>query len=93
MIDFGCCAVGDPACDLVMAWTFFDDDSRQAFRSGLDLDEDTWARGRGWALWKAVITLAQAKHGSVDADVAARRWGWRVGPRRVMELVIADGGR
>lgn len=51
-------AVGDPACDLAIAWTFFKDENREAFRSTLSLDEDTWARGRGWALWKALITAA-----------------------------------
>ncbi len=93
VIDFGCSAVGDPACDLVMAWTFFTGDGREAFRGGLDLDDGTWARARGWALWKAVITLAQEKLGGADADDAARRWGWRVGPRQVVDLVVADSGR
>ena len=32
--------------------------SREAFRPALAVDADTWARGRGWALWKALITLA-----------------------------------
>lgn len=58
VIDFGGTAVGDPACDLVLAWTFFDDKSREIFKSTIDLDEDTWARARGWGLWKALITLA-----------------------------------
>ena len=58
VIDFGCCAVGDPACDLMLAWSFFDSAERAAFRAELPLDSDTWARGRGWALWKAAITLA-----------------------------------
>ncbi|HYD46399.1 MAG TPA: phosphotransferase, partial [Phenylobacterium sp.] len=58
VIDFGTSAVGDPACDLVIAWTLFEGESRAAFRAGLALDEATWARGRGWALWKALITLA-----------------------------------
>ncbi len=58
VIDFGCCGVGDPACDLVMAWTFFGPDERAAFRADLPLDSGTWARGRGWALWKALKSLA-----------------------------------
>lgn len=58
VIDFGTCAVGDPACDTVLAWTFLDGDSREAFRERLPVDHDTWVRGRGWALWKALITLA-----------------------------------
>jgi aminoglycoside phosphotransferase (APT) family kinase protein len=61
VIDFGCSGVGDPACDLTIAWTFFSGASRQAFRSSLRLDEPTWARARGWALWKALITLVASR--------------------------------
>lgn len=60
VIDFGNCAVGDPACDLVMAWTFFDDDARENFRSNLNLDSDTWQRGRAWALWKALFRMSRS---------------------------------
>lgn len=59
VIDFGCSAVGDPACDLVLAWTFFDGDSRDAFKNAAPSDPDLWARARGWALWKALITIAR----------------------------------
>jgi aminoglycoside phosphotransferase (APT) family kinase protein len=58
VIDFGCLAVGDPACDLVVAWTLLTGESREAFRAALPFDEDTWDRARGWALWKALITAA-----------------------------------
>ena len=54
VIDFGCMGVGDPACDLVIAWTLFSGESRQVFRETLALDDATWARARGWALWKAL---------------------------------------
>ncbi|VTR75483.1 aminoglycoside phosphotransferase family protein [Cellulomonas hominis] len=57
VIDFGCCGVGDPACDLVLAWTTFDDDARRLFRTATGADDGTWARAAGWALWKALITL------------------------------------
>jgi aminoglycoside phosphotransferase (APT) family kinase protein len=90
VIDFGCAAVGDPACDLVMAWTLFTDESREAFRSGLRLDDATWARGRGWALWKALITLARQKRGGENADEAARRFGWRIGPHAVITNILED---
>jgi aminoglycoside phosphotransferase (APT) family kinase protein len=56
VIDFGTSGVGDPACDLVIAWTFFSGDSRSAFREAVQQDTATWARARGWALWKALIT-------------------------------------
>ncbi|TDW94883.1 aminoglycoside phosphotransferase (APT) family kinase protein [Kribbella pratensis] len=56
VIDFGTSGVGDPACDLVIAYTFFSGSSRAAFRDAVDQDPGTWARARGWALWKALIT-------------------------------------
>ena len=57
VIDFGTCGVGDPACDLVIAWTLFAGKERDAFRSAVGLPEDAWARARGWALWKALVTV------------------------------------
>lgn len=60
VIDFGCLAIGDPACDLSVAWTLFEGGSRSAFRTALSVDDVTWARGRGWTLWKALITLAKS---------------------------------
>jgi len=58
VIDFGQLGIGDPACDLAIAWTFFKNESREVFRSTLPLDAGTWARGRAWALWKALIVAA-----------------------------------
>lgn len=58
VIDFGQLGVGDPACDLAIAWTLFRGESRNIFRSNLGLDVDSWNRGRGWALWKASIVAA-----------------------------------
>ncbi|WJK38936.1 aminoglycoside phosphotransferase family protein [Solwaraspora sp. WMMA2056] len=58
VIDFGTCGVGDPACDLAIAWTLLTSDGRQAFRARLSVDDATWARGRGWALWKTLATCA-----------------------------------
>jgi aminoglycoside phosphotransferase (APT) family kinase protein len=91
VIDFGCAAVGDPACDLVMAWTFFAGESAAVFRRGLPLDEATWARARGWALWKALVTLRNGERDGDDGgQAAARQFGWRYGPREVISGVIAD---
>lgn len=59
VIDFGTCGVGDPSCDLAIAWTLLTGDTRQAFRERLSVDEATWARGRGWALWKTLVAYAQ----------------------------------
>jgi len=90
VIDFGCSAVGDPACDLLIAWCFFSGKSRRAFRSLLPLDEAAWARGRGWALWKALVTLEGAHVRGSAGMGAARRMGWRWGPREVIDQVLAD---
>jgi aminoglycoside phosphotransferase (APT) family kinase protein len=57
VIDFGCLGVGDPACDLMIAWTLFSGESREAFRAVLSVDDATWARGRGWALSWALIFI------------------------------------
>ncbi len=59
VIDFGNLGVGDPACDLAIAWNWFDVGARNEFRSALPLDEGTWLRGRAWALWKALIVAAR----------------------------------
>jgi aminoglycoside phosphotransferase (APT) family kinase protein len=58
VIDFGTCGVGDPSCDLAVAWTLLTDDGRRAFRDQLAVDHVSWRRGRGWALWKALATCS-----------------------------------
>jgi aminoglycoside phosphotransferase (APT) family kinase protein len=79
VIDFGCLGVGDPSCDLTIAWTLFSGKSREAFRAALGLDGDTWSRARGWALWKALITLSKDS-GSLEAVKA----------RHVLNEVLAE---
>ena len=81
VIDFGSSGVGDPACDVVIAWTLLSGESREAFRDTLGADPATWARGRGWALWKALVTLA----GSLGEDAAAAAHA-----RHVIDQVLAD---
>jgi aminoglycoside phosphotransferase (APT) family kinase protein len=78
VLDFGSSGVGDPACDVVIAWTYLDGPGRDAFRAALGLDAATWSRGRGWALWKALITLAGAREDGTDASR----------PRRDIERVL-----
>ncbi len=60
VIDFGTCGVGDPSCDLAIAWTLLAERGRQHLKDRLDVDEATWSRGRGWALWKTLSSLASA---------------------------------
>ena len=81
VIDFGTSGVGDPACDLAIAWTLFGGESRDAFRAAMGLDDATWARGRGWTLWKGLITLAE--HIDTNPSQAAES-------RRVIDEVLAD---
>lgn len=76
VIDFGCSAIGDPACDLVIAWTLFAGDSRRAFRDRMMLDDATWERARGWALWKALLTYRDGVRNATQGE-AERRFGWR----------------
>lgn len=57
VIDFGCLGVGDPACDLQVAWNLFAADTRNVFRAALAVDDATWARGCGWALSAGLIAL------------------------------------
>jgi aminoglycoside phosphotransferase (APT) family kinase protein len=74
VIDFGSSGVGDPSSDLVIAWTLFDRPAREAFRKRLDLDAQAWERGRGWALWKALITIAEHRESDLQKADAHRRW-------------------
>jgi aminoglycoside phosphotransferase (APT) family kinase protein len=66
VIDFGTCGIGDPACDTTIAWTFLSGESQRVFRERLAFDEATWTRGRGWAIWKAMIVLVE----QLDTDSA-----------------------
>jgi aminoglycoside phosphotransferase (APT) family kinase protein len=73
VIDFGSMAIGDPACDLVIAWTFFTAEARRVLRSALALDDGTWKRGRAWALWKASIVAA----GIARTNAVEQSQSWR----------------
>lgn len=81
VIDFGTSGVGDPACDLVIAWTMFAGASRDAFRNTVGQDAAMWARARGWALWKALIGIAD------DIDTNERA---AAGNRRLIDEILAD---
>jgi aminoglycoside phosphotransferase (APT) family kinase protein len=57
VIDFEGLGVGDPACDLIVAWSLLSAHTRDIFRTALAVDDATWARGRGWALSIGLIAL------------------------------------
>ncbi|WP_347978179.1 aminoglycoside phosphotransferase family protein [Microbacterium sp. ProA8] len=83
VIDFGTSGIGDPACDLVIGIATFRGDAREAFRDHRALDADTWARARGWAIWKALIVAARFA-GSHSPESEARR------ARRTIDAVLED---
>lgn len=84
IIDFGCLGVGDPACDLQVAWNFLTAGTREAFREVLPVDDATWARGRGWALSVGLIALPYYQNTNpVLAGIA----------RRAIAEVLADHRR
>ncbi|WP_327708326.1 aminoglycoside phosphotransferase family protein [Streptomyces sp. NBC_00464] len=57
VIDFGCLGLGDPAVDLIAAWYVLPAAARDTFRTAVEADDDTWARGIGWALSIALMEL------------------------------------
>ncbi|MGX7676623.1 aminoglycoside phosphotransferase family protein [Plantactinospora sp. DSM 117369] len=81
VIDFGCLAVGDPACDLMAAWTLLPARSRAVFRAALSVDDATWARGRGWGM--AVRVPAPEDFSAADPGRAAYA-------RRIVAEFVAD---
>lgn len=85
VIDFGTSGVGDPACDLAIAWSVFGGAARASFRTTLGAwwDDELWARGRGWAIWKALI-VAAGSAGAHDPEAEAVR------ARKAISEIIAD---
>ncbi|MBN8827962.1 MAG: aminoglycoside phosphotransferase family protein [Sphingobacteriia bacterium] len=68
VIDFGSTATGDPACDLVIAWTYFEGKAQEIFINAMNIDKDTWLRACAWALWKATFVLCNIENkDSVEA--------------------------
>lgn len=81
VIDFGGLGVGDPACDLMIAWGLFSGESRDVFRSAVAVDDATWARGRGHALSQALIFIPYySDTNPVGVGIA----------RRAIQEVLAD---
>jgi aminoglycoside phosphotransferase (APT) family kinase protein len=83
VIDFGTCGVGDPACDLAIAWTLLTAEARQAFRDRLSPDAASWARGRGWALWKTLATCSATLEDPEDAEELE-------GAKRVLDEIFRE---
>lgn len=74
VVDWGSACVGDPACDVKVAWAVLDAETRPIFRDLLEIDDATWARGRGWALSQAMIALPYYLH--TYPVIVQEAWRW-----------------
>jgi aminoglycoside phosphotransferase (APT) family kinase protein len=83
VIDFGGAGVGDPAADVIAAWSVFSHTGRAAFRDALDVDDDTWNRARGSALHQALLIIPY---------YAETNPGFVALAKRTIEEVLADIG-
>jgi aminoglycoside phosphotransferase (APT) family kinase protein len=85
VIDWGSMGVGDPACDVMVAWKLHSSAARDAFREALPTDDATWERARGWAISQAVAALAYYTHENNPAlHSEAESW---------LELALSERGR
>ena len=50
VIDWGTCAAGDPAIDMIPAWSLLPPGGREVYRDELGVDDAEWARGKGWVV-------------------------------------------
>jgi aminoglycoside phosphotransferase (APT) family kinase protein len=73
VIDWGCAAIGDPAVDLMPAWSMFSGEARAAFRQEIATDAATWIRARGWTLSVSVIALSYYRDKNETIAAATRR--------------------
>ncbi|MEK7571253.1 MAG: aminoglycoside phosphotransferase family protein [Patescibacteria group bacterium] len=81
VIDFGSAGIGDPAVDMMVAWTALSADTRNIFRNIVQPDEATWIRGRGWALTFGLVALPYYTQSNPTlADIS----------RRTIDAVFSD---
>lgn len=81
VIDFGGVGLGDPAADVIPAWSVFGHAGRGTFRGALDVDDGTWNRARGFALSQAVMIIPY---------YAETNPGFVALAKRTVEEVLAD---
>jgi aminoglycoside phosphotransferase (APT) family kinase protein len=72
VIDWGVVGVGEPACDMLIAWSLLPADARRAFRDELGVDEATWLRGRGWALTVGLVGIPYYRETNPDFAAMGR---------------------
>ena len=81
VIDFGGAGVGDPAADVIAAWSVFGRTGRRTFRDALEVDDGTWNRARGFALHQATLIIPY--YGETNPEFVSLA-------RRTVEEVLAD---
>jgi aminoglycoside phosphotransferase (APT) family kinase protein len=74
VLDWNSTCVGDPACDVKLAWGVLDAETRPVFRELLEIDDAMWARSRGWALSQAMIALPYYLH--TYPVIVEQAWRW-----------------
>lgn len=73
VLDFGGAGVGDPAADVIAAWSVFGPVGRVTYRDALGVDDGTWQRARGYALHQAALIIPYYTETNPDFVAIARR--------------------
>jgi aminoglycoside phosphotransferase (APT) family kinase protein len=81
VLDFGGAGVGDPAADVIAAWSVFGRTGRGVFRGALDVDDGTWNRARGFALHQAALIIPYYAETNPEFVAPAKR---------TVEEILAD---
>jgi aminoglycoside phosphotransferase (APT) family kinase protein len=81
VIDFGGVGVGDPAADVIAAWSVFSQAGRGTFRAALEVDDGTWDRARGVALHQAALIIPYYRETNP---------GFVAPAKRTIEEILAD---
>jgi aminoglycoside phosphotransferase (APT) family kinase protein len=81
VIDFGGAGIGDPAADVIAAWSVFGPLGRRVFRRALEVDDATYNRARGFALHHAAMIIPYYRETNPDFVTLARR---------TVEQILAD---
>ena len=72
VIDWSPTGVGDPACDLMIAWSL-SPEARAVFIDEVDADDATWTRARGWVVEQTVPFIPYYKATLPDAVAVTRQ--------------------
>jgi aminoglycoside phosphotransferase (APT) family kinase protein len=84
VIDWGNLHGGEPAPDLAAAWMMLPPSLHDTFRDAYGpIDDETWARGRGWGTFYGVVLLEAGRSGAGDAFI-------RAGQRTLANLLASD---